>query len=881
MLRLRTFGGLSVEDGGERLTGLAAQRSRLALLTLLARAGERGISRDKVLAYLWSDSDEAHARNALNQALFVIRRELHEDAIVAGATDVHLNPQVITHDAGEFETALERGDPERAISLYAGPFLDGFHVKGAPEFERWAEGERTQLAAQYASALERLAADAQGRGNLHAAVEWRRRLASLDPLDSRYALGLMEVLAASGDRPAALKHAQVHAAVVKAELDAPPDPAIGRLAQLLKRVPAESAAAGHRAELSLPQTEARSVAARAIAPATGWWRQTLAVVAVLLLAALALWELRGHAPGASAPGAKAVAVLPFTNLSPDSGKSYFAAGITDDIALQLSKVAALHVIGPAAVLRFQREHNGLRNMADSLGLAGALSGSIRWDGNRVRIVARLENPRTGEQLWGEGYDRTTQDIFAIQSDIAQKIATALQAQLTPGEQGRIQERPTENIEAYGYALRAEDLLKAVPTNANIALAMDLLKKAVRVDAGFGRAYRDLADLYYWRANRTLVKQPLLDSARAFASKALSSDIDADERAHVYRVMAITYADQRLFRQSLAFNLKAVAVKPDYFWGVVGVAELSFQTGDFPQSLAYAKKAQALQPGNQLSHFFIARAYLALDDFARARYWASKTVELYPDDPEARLISVDVHSAAGEFSLAAADIEDVLKRHAKQPQSSGPDEGLIGILQYGLENAIDVGDYVKARDYHGRLKVAIAAIAGESEPDWWFDHPEFVCKTANTNWGYVLQKTGHTEEAETTFILSRNWDQEQLREGSEDSCNAYDLAAMDAAQGQGAAAYRQLQRAIDAGWRHYRFAMEDPLLERLHGQPQFQRMMSAVRSKVDEMRALVAEEAEALRRVAPGATVVASFHPQTPLLAVARVAAGRATATAKK
>ena len=843
MLRLRTFGGLSVADGGQQLTGAAAQRSRLALLALLARAGERGISRDKLLAYLWAESDDAHARNALNQALFAIRRDLHEDAVVAGATEVHLNPQVISHDAGEFEAALERGDAERAVSLYAGPFLDGFHIKGAPEFDRWAESERARLAAQYSSALERLARAAQKAGAFPAAVQWWRRLASLDPLNSGYALGLMEALAASGDRPAALKHAQVHAAVVRAELDAPPDPAITRRAELMKQAPLESTGERPRVERPPPESAARPGPARAIPAAASWRRHALAFIAVPLVVAVGLWQVRAHARGATATGAKAVAVLPFANLSPDSGKGYFAAGITEDIALQLSRVGALRIIPPAAVLRFQREHNGLRNMADSLGLAGALSGSVRWDGNRVRIVARLENPRTGEQLWGEGYDRTTQDIFAIQSDIAQKITTALQAQLSPGEKGRIQKKPTESIEAYGYTLRAEDLLKAVPTNADIALAMDLLKKAVKLDTGFGRAYTDLADLYYWRANRTLNKRPLLDSARAFASKALSSDIDADERAHVYRVMAITYADQRLFRQSLAFNLQAVEVKPDYFWAAVGVAELSFQTGDFVQSLSYAKKAQALQPGNQLGHFFIARAYLALDDFARARYWASKTVELYPDDPGSRLISVDVHLAAGEFSQAAADVEDVLERHAQRPQSSGPDEGLVGILQYGFENAIDVGDYAKAREYHTRLGPAIAAIAGESEPDWWFDHPEFICKTANTNWGYVAEKTGHATQAQAIFARSRKWDEELLRQGSEDSCNAYDRAALDAAQGRTATAYDELQRAIDTGWRHYRFASQDPLLNSLHGQPRFLRMMSEVRSKVAAMRAQVAEERE--------------------------------------
>src|SRR5690349_15880824 len=125
MLRLRTFGGLSVEGATGPLGGAAIPRQGLALLALLAGAGERGLSRDKLLAVMWPESDAERARHALNQALYVLRRTLREDELVLGTGELRLNPERISSDIAELESAFEAGAFDRADALYAGPFLDG------------------------------------------------------------------------------------------------------------------------------------------------------------------------------------------------------------------------------------------------------------------------------------------------------------------------------------------------------------------------------------------------------------------------------------------------------------------------------------------------------------------------------------------------------------------------------------------------------------------------------------------------------------------------------------------------------------------------------------------------------------------------------------
>src|SRR5213596_16209 len=119
MLELRMFGGLSVQDGGAAITGAATQRKTLALLALLATAGKSGLSRDKLIAYLWPETDTEHGRNLLNQACYALRRDLRERELLVGASELRLNPAVVTSDVQAFEDALQRGDAAAAVRAYA------------------------------------------------------------------------------------------------------------------------------------------------------------------------------------------------------------------------------------------------------------------------------------------------------------------------------------------------------------------------------------------------------------------------------------------------------------------------------------------------------------------------------------------------------------------------------------------------------------------------------------------------------------------------------------------------------------------------------------------------------------------------------------------
>ena len=235
MLLIKTLGGLVVYDGTRALTGAAQQPRRQAILALLARAGDRGISRDRLLAMLWPDADEERARRGLNQALYALRQDLGNEEAITGNRDLRLDPALVESDVQLFAEERAAGRLEGAAELWGGPFLQGFNLPGVPEFERWMDQERAALTHDYADLLEALAVRAAERQEPGNAIPWWRRLAALDPLNARNTEGLMRAQAGAGDEAGALRQAEIFAAFYAAELGVAPDPRIGALADRIRR----------------------------------------------------------------------------------------------------------------------------------------------------------------------------------------------------------------------------------------------------------------------------------------------------------------------------------------------------------------------------------------------------------------------------------------------------------------------------------------------------------------------------------------------------------------------------------------------------------------------------------------------------------------------
>lgn len=234
MLRIHTFGGLTITVEDAPVTGVLTQRRRLALLALLAVARERGVSRDKLVAYLWPESGASDARHALSQLLYAQRKAFTPHELFLGGKTVRLNSSVASSDVGDFETALDREAPADAVRHYAGPFLDGFFLRNAPEFERWVETQRDRLASRMRAACRSLATAARAASDHGGAADWWQRAAAVDPLDSQVAAEVTQELEALGNRAAALAHAESHVERLRQDLGVEPDPQLRALIARLR-----------------------------------------------------------------------------------------------------------------------------------------------------------------------------------------------------------------------------------------------------------------------------------------------------------------------------------------------------------------------------------------------------------------------------------------------------------------------------------------------------------------------------------------------------------------------------------------------------------------------------------------------------------------------
>jgi DNA-binding SARP family transcriptional activator len=375
LITLRLLGGAGLDGPSGPVAGPATQRKRLALLALLTLAPDRRLSRDRVIAFLWPESPSESGRHQLSSALYEIRKAAGDDAISAVGDDLTLNPAVIRPDVAEFETSLAAGDVARAVALYRGPFLDGFFLSDAPEFERWADAERARLADGYARALETLAQAAEDQGDHPAAVDWWKTRAAHDPYDSRVALRLMRALDAVGNRAGALQHAAIHERLLREEFDAAPDPELVAMAGRLRSASAgrldpgathragagaeagaeagagaESGSADHRAPQRRvdhdlpgppyhPSRTPRSRTARFLGP----WTTPLALLALGGLAVIlaAFWFTQQATPTVEG---RRIVVAPFENRTGDVALDPIGSMVADRIADVISRQDGVNLV---------------------------------------------------------------------------------------------------------------------------------------------------------------------------------------------------------------------------------------------------------------------------------------------------------------------------------------------------------------------------------------------------------------------------------------------------------------------------------------------------------------------------------------------------------
>src|SRR5437773_2897681 len=267
-------------------------------------------------------------------------------------------------------------------------------------------------------------------------------------------------------------------------------------------------------------------------PGTQRRRNIIALTAIgLAISAVAGFFLFPRASGRGVE--KSIAVLPFQSLSDEKENAYFADGIQDDILTNLSKIGDLKVISRMSVMSYRGDAlRNAREIGKALGVATLLEGSVRRAGNRVRVSVQLINANNDEHIWAEDYDRDLTDVFAIQTDLAQKIASALQAKLSPNEKARLDRQPTKDSDAYLLFIQAHDYANRTDMFRDTSLkAEQLFEQATNLDPNFAAAFAGLSIVESWAYHSFDPLPARREKARTAANEALRLQPDLPE-AHL-------------------------------------------------------------------------------------------------------------------------------------------------------------------------------------------------------------------------------------------------------------------------------------------------------------------------------------------------------------
>jgi adenylate cyclase len=617
--RLATFGppALFGADADTFLGHHGHHRRRLALLAVLAAAGDRGRSRDHLLLLFWPDATQTRARHSLGQLLYALRSSLGE-SVFDGVNPVRLNPDVVSSDVAAFNAALERGDLEAAVNAYRGPFLDAFYIDDAPEFAQWAETERARLAASYAGALERLARDASAAQDHATAVRWWKTLVETDPVSGKNATGLIGALMNAGDHPAALQYAKRYEALVAKELGVSAVPAVSTLvdevhaktrAEPLPFLPptrTTTQAAPPAALASPVEHPPQQASARRRAPPYLIW----AAVALVVIA-LAAW-LRPTTRSATtlAAAEPSIAVLPFANVSDAPQDAALVDGLTEELIGVLAKVGHLRVIAGTSAFAFKNVNVGARRVADSLGVANILEGAVQKVGSHIRVQVRLIDARDGSTRWSETYDRELRDIFEVQSDIAGAVSRALDLQLGATTLAGIRHGSTSNIAAYELYLRGSDPT-LTRSDSGARAGLEYFRQAIALDPTYAAAYAGLARMHM-RIARDDAELPRRDRMALAEQAALKSVALDDSLGAAHAVLGFLRSYNYQMPLAVTELQRAVALEPTNARFREWLAQQYVATGRSNEALVEARHARDLDPLSPTANAEVARALIAND-----------------------------------------------------------------------------------------------------------------------------------------------------------------------------------------------------------------------------------------------------------------------------
>jgi TolB-like protein/DNA-binding SARP family transcriptional activator len=632
---LRLFGDFQLgECPNGKKVALPRKRERVLLSYLVLISNFRQ-ARRKLLTLLWGEGTDETSLDNLRVCVFNLRKALGDaerQVILSDDRDIVLDASAFEIDVLSFRRLVAGSGPaelEAAAKLYSGDFLEGLSIE-SDEFESWRREEATRCKGQALDGLTRLMTQLAALGENQRAIEAGLRILRLEPLHEGAARSLMRLYAGSGRRGTATQLYLTLAVALRKEHGAQPEAETRAVFAEISRggeeqiqaTPATDAKPHPSTDIArlsdalrepspppAPQPTPVQSAPRHIAP-LGW------IAAGGLAAAIALFPLFlflqfapagdtttaqqtavDAAKGTSSlpAGTIALAVLPFANLSGDPSQEFFSDGMTEEITAALARVKGLTVLARTSAFEFKGQNRDIRAIGEALDARYLIEGSVRREGDRVRITAQLVQADNGANLWSESYDRQVTSVFSAQEEIAQATAGALMVPLGLQQGESLVPSRARDAAAYEDYLRARVLVRS----RTLSKAPALLEQVVARDPDFAPAWallgytHSLVPAYSAGAPEF---RAIVESSRPKAEAAANRAIQLDPKsADGYVALANVQSVHGKWREAEDLFSRAFALDPDYPDTLQSNGVMLANLGYLKRALAITQRLQLLEP----------------------------------------------------------------------------------------------------------------------------------------------------------------------------------------------------------------------------------------------------------------------------------------------
>lgn len=542
------------------------------------------------------------------------------------------------------------------------------------------------------------------------------------------------------------------------------------------------------------------------------WKFWLGIAALVGVIGFLIWTIIWN-PLNQQTNDKSVAVLPLKNLNADPSKEYFSNGLTEDIISQLSKINSLKVISRSSTVLYKNSQESNSEIALALGVSTLLEGSVQWSGEKIRIRVQLLDVSSNQAIWAETYDLDkVEDLFKVQSSIAENIAKKLEANVTSDEINQIEQKPTASFEAYQEYLKGREHYYEYEVEQNFK-AIESFKKAIALDENFALAWAGLSDSYAQMFG-------IFDQGSLWVDSALNAGkkgIEINPRlAENYKALGVTFYYNNQNQLATDYLEKAIEISHNHAQAIGNLATVYFVSGQLDKSLELQRKAVGLNPKSFIPLQILGWNYRLLENQKEAQFWLRKSLATQP--------SYDTYEQLGLSFLAEKKLDSVSTQIPKII-------ALDGNNPYHLQSA-GLLAFLK-KDYKLAKNLFVDAIKAKSnwDSDPYFNAPIFLAYLLKKDMTFFVDQEGKAMGAQELIDRKLIILKEILNNSKPDKEFAFYAAALEAINGNNTETIKYLDLAKELQYQDYKLIDSNPIFENIRTSPEFIFLIEQIKGEI--------------------------------------------------